>query len=388
MKYSYSIFVIIFMFLACATTDLKPVTEQGFAYKDDEKRLWIRSQEEQDILNNSSLLYKNRKVEEYLNAIASELYTQEVYKNIPFKILVIKDPHFNAFAFPNGVVYIHTGILARAENEAQIATLLAHEMTHCTHRHTVKNFRSIKNKAAVFATIQVTTAGIGGGVGDIISSLGSIGTLAAVTGYSRELESEADTIGLRLVVNAGYDPREAPKLFMHLKEELKEEKISESFFFGSHPRLEERIQNYEHLIDNEYSSNKGGTKNSEIFLENIQDVILENAFFDLKLGRFTFSQKGVEKYLQLNPNHPEAYFVLGEIFSQKGEKEDIEKSIDYYKKSIAVDSSYPEPYRELGLIYYKQGEKTLAKEFFQQYLSLSMDAPDRQYIEYYMKQID
>ena len=110
MKYSYSIFIIIFMFLACATTDLKPVTEQGFAYKDDEKRLWIRSQEEQDILNNSGLLYENRKVEEYLNAIASKLYTQEVYKNIPFKILVIKDPHFNAFAFPNGVVFIPTRI--------------------------------------------------------------------------------------------------------------------------------------------------------------------------------------------------------------------------------------------------------------------------------------
>ena len=106
------------------------------------------------------------------------------------------------------------------------------------------------------------------------------------------------------------------------------------------------------------------------------------------MGRFKFSQKGVVKYLQLNPNHPKAYFVLGEIFNQKGEKEDIEKSIDYYKRSIAVGSSYPEPYRELGLIYYKQGEKILAKEFFQQYLSLSIDAPDRQYIEHYMKQID
>ena len=388
MKCSYSIFAIIFIFMACATTNLKPVTEQGFAYKDDEKRMWIRSQEEQDILNNSGLLYKNRKVEEYLNAIASKLYTKEVYNNIPFKILVIKDPHFNAFAFPNGIVYIHTGILARAENEAQIATLLAHEMTHCTHRHAAKNFRSIKNKTAVFATIQVTTAGIGGGVGDIVGALGSLGTLAAVTGYSRELESEADTIGFRLVVNAGYDPREASKLFMHLKEELKEEKISESFFFGSHPRLQERIQNYEHIIDTEYSSNKGGIKNSEIFLENIQDVIIENAVLDLKLGRFKFSQKGVEKYLQLNPNNPKAYFVLGEIFNQKGKKGDIEKSIDYYKKSIAVDSSYPEPYRELGLIYYKQGEKIFAKEFLQQYLSLSMDAPDRQYIEYYMKQIE
>lgn len=388
MRYSYSIFVLIVIFTACATTNLKPVTDKNFVYNDDEKRLWIRSQEEQDVLNNSGLLYENRKVEEYLNAIASKLYTQEVLKNIPFKILILKDPHFNAFAFPNGVVYIHTGILARAENEAQIATLLAHEMTHCTHRHAAKNFRSIKNKTAVLATIQVTTAGIGGGVGNIVSALGSLGTLAAVTGYSRELESEADTVGLRLIVHAGYDPREAPKLFMHLKEELKEEKISESFFFGSHPRLQERIQNYEHLIDTEYSSNTGGIKNSEIFLENIQDLILENAVLDLKLGRFKFSQKGIEKYIKLNPNHPKAYFVLGEILNQKREKGDIEKSIDYYKKSIAVDSTYPEPYRELGLIYFKQGEKILAKEFFQQYLSLSIDAPDRQYIEYYLKQID
>lgn len=388
MRCSYSIFVIIFIFSACATTNLKPVTEKGFAYKDDEKRMWIRSQEEQDVLNNSGLLYENRKIEEYLNAIASKLYTQEVYEHIPFKIIVLKDPHFNAFAFPNGVVYVHTGILSRAENEAQIATLLAHEMTHCTHRHAAKNLRSIKNKTAVFATIQVTTAGIGGGIGDIVSVLGSLGTLAAVTGYSRELESEADTVGLRLIVNAGYDPREAPKLFMHLKEEIKEEKISESFFFGSHPRLQERVQNYERIIDTEYPSNKGGIKNSEIFLENIQDVILENAVLDLKLGRFKFSQKGVEKYLQLNPNQPKAYFVLGEIFNREGEKGDIEKSIDYYKKSIAVDPSYPEPYRELGLIYYKQREKILAKEFLQQYLSLSLNAPDRQYIEYYMKQIE
>ena len=387
MKYAHSIFVVVFIFMACASTNLQPVTEKGFEYEDDEKRMWLRSQEEQDVLNNSGLLYENRKVEEYLNAIASKLFAKEVYDQIPFKVLVIKDPHFNAFAFPNGVVYVHTGILARAENEAQIATLLAHEMTHCTHRHTAKNMRSVKNKTAVFAAIQVTTAGLGN-VGNIISTLGSLGTLAAVTGYSRELESEADTVGLQLLVNAGYDPKEAPKLFMHLKEEIEEEKISESFFFGSHPRLEERVQNYEHIIETEYNFNKGGTKNSELFLETIQDVLIDNATLDLKLGRFGFAQKGAEKYLQLKPNHPKAYFVLGEIFNREGEKGDVEKAIDYYKKSIAADSSYPEPYRELGLIYYKRGEKLPARAFFQQYLSLSSNAPDRPYIEYYLKQIE
>ncbi len=388
MKYSHSIFVFIFIFVGCAATNLKPVTEKDFVYKDDEKRLWIRSQEEQDVLNNSGFLYEDKKVEEYLNSIAAKLHPSEVYEHIPFKIFLLKDPHFNAFAYPNGVIYVHTGILARAENEAQIAALLAHEMTHCTHRHAVKNFRSVKNKTAVFAAIQVTTAGLGGGVGDIARALGSLGTLAAVTGYSRELESKADTVGFRLIVNAGYDPHEAPKLFIHLKEEIKEEKKSESFFFGSHPRLQERIQNYQRIIDTEHLSNKGGIKNSDIFLENIQDVILDNAILDLKLGRFKFSQKGVEKYLQLNSNQPKAYFVLGEIFNRDGEKGDIEKSIDYYKKSIAVDPAYPEPYRELGIVYYKQGEKVLAREFFQQYLSLSLQAPDRQYIESYLKQIE
>lgn len=386
MKYSYSIFVLLFIFVACAPTDLKPVTEKDFVFEGDEKRLWIRSLEEQNVLNNSGYLYEDRKVEEYLNSIAAKLYSQDVYKHIPFKILVLKDPHFNAFAFPNGVIYVHTGILARAENEAQIATLLAHEMTHCTHRHTVKNFRSIKNKTAVFATIQVTTAGLGG-VGDLTGLLGSLGTLAAVTGYSRELETEADTEGLRLIVNAGYDPHEAPKLFMHLEEEIKEEKISESFFFGSHPRLQERVQNYERIIDTEFS-NKSGIKNPETFLENIRDVIIDNAVLDLKLGRFKFSQKGVEKYLQLNPDQSKAYFVLGEIFNREGEKGDIKKSIEYYNKSIAVDPSYPEPFKELGLIYYKQGDKPLARKFLQQYLSLSLNAPDRKYIEYYMKQIE
>ena len=54
------------------------------------------------------------------------------------KIVVIKDPYLNAFAFPNGVIYIHTGMLARMDNEAQLAALLAHEMSHCIHRHTLR----------------------------------------------------------------------------------------------------------------------------------------------------------------------------------------------------------------------------------------------------------
>jgi predicted Zn-dependent protease len=385
MRYLTLIFLLVFILSGCATTTLPPVTSKGFTLEEDEERLWRRSEEEQRVLDNSGLLYKDKELESYLNEVARRLQPPEVFERIPFRIKVLKNPYLNAFAFPNGVIYLHTGILARMENEAQLATLLAHEMTHATHRHAVKGFRDIKNKSAFLATIQVTLGGLGGGVGDIVTLLGAVGTLAAVTGYSRELETEADIEGLRLMVNAGYDPKEAPKLFIHLKKELEEEDIKEPFFFGTHPRLRERIRNYENLLKTKYEGHSGGIKNSRLFMEKIQRLILDNARLDLKAGRFKTAQRGIERYLKLRPDDPDAYYLLGEVFRQRGKEGDIEKAKEYYEKAINIDSSYPEPHKGIGLIFYKKGKKDNAKKHLELYLSLSPEAPDRAYIEEYIK---
>ena len=227
----------------------RSVSSEDFTrFEDDEKRLWVRSKEEQEVLDESGFIYEDAELEAYLNDVAKKIEPPDVYEAIPFQVKVIKNPHLNAFAYPNGVIYIHTGILARMENEAQLATLLAHEMTHSTHRHAVSGFRDLKNKAAVFATLQVATAGFGG-YADLANLLGYLGTMASITGYSRELESEADSVGFSLMTNAGYDPEESPKLFVHIKKELEEEKIREPFFFGTHPRIRERIESYEKLLN-------------------------------------------------------------------------------------------------------------------------------------------
>lgn len=377
MKYMIFVLLLFFIFAGCATTSLPPIT-QDFKFEEDEKRLWLRSEEEQKVLNKSGLLYRDEELEEYLNKVAKKLQPPEVFAHIPFKIMVIKNHLLNAFTFPNGIIYVHTGILAKMGNEAQLATLLSHEMTHSTNRHLVREFRDIKNKTAFLATITVTTGGLGG--------LAALGTLAAVTGYSRELETEADMEGLKLIVRVGYDADEAQKLFVHLKEEVEEEKIKEPFFFGTHPRLQERIENYETFLKTQYHGQKGGIKNQEIFLEKINKVILENAHLDLKAGRFKIAQKGTEKYLALKPNDAKAYYLLGEIFRQRGEVGDIEKAKEHYQKSISIDPFYPEPHKGIGLIYYKQGEKLLAKKSLELYLSLSRNASDRSYIEEYIKQ--
>ncbi len=386
MRYAVLSIMLCFVFVSCATTELKPVTTKGFLFEDDELRLWLRSEEEQKVINESGLIYKDEELEAYLNEIVQKLQPLEVFEHIPFKINIIRNPYLNAFSFPNGPIYVHTGMLARMNNEAQLATLLAHEMTHCTHRHVIKEFRDLKNKTAFLATFQVALSGLGA-YGDIATLLGAVGTMAAVTGYSRELEEEADVEGLKSMVKAGYDPEESPKLFEYLKEELEEDKKrKEPFIFGSHPRLQERIESYQNLLKTKYRGQKGGSKNSDIFLKKIHMVILDNARLDLKTGRFKIAQKGIEKYLAIKPDDAKAYCILGEVFRQRGEEGDTEKAKENYKKAISIDSTYSYPYKGIGLIHYKQGEIFLAKESLEQYLSLLPQAFDRAYIEGYIKQ--
>lgn len=370
----------------CATTAVEPIAgHQPLALHDDERRIWLRSEEEEKVLLKSGLIYEDAALQAYVNSVAQRLQPPEVMEQVPFKILLLKNCYLNAFAYPNGLVFVHTGIVARMENEAQLSALLAHEMIHTTHRHALSSFRDIKNKTAALATINVFLMGFGG-IGSLASVLGTIGTLASVTGYSRQLETEADVEGLKLVVRAGYDPGEAKCIFTLLKKDLEEEKISEPFFFGSHPRLQERIDNYEVLLNGEYKDRRGGVKNDEIFITKTYQLVLDNAVLDLKAGRFNSAEKAAEKILKTNPDDRKAQYLLGETARQRGAQDDTAKAIRGFEKAISLDASYPDPYKGLGLVRLKMGQTREAKELFEAYLSLQKDAPDKAYIEAYIKQ--
>ncbi len=380
MKHPILILFMLGIVIGCETTNILPMTATGFKLEDDEKRLWLRSKEGEEKLDKSGLIYRDDELEAYINEIAEKILPPEVFKAVPFKILIIKAPFLNAFAMPNGVVYIHTGMLAKMENEAQLAAILGHEMTHFTHRHAIKEIRNAKNKSAFFTIMAIGLPIIG-------DALGAIGTVASVTGYSRELETEADREGFKLMINAGYDPQEAVKIFTHLKKEIEEEKIVEPFFFGTHPKIQERISNYDSFLMTEYKNKIGGIKNSEIFSKKTYRVILDNATLDLKIGRYKKAQKGIERYLFIKHDEAKAYYFLGEIYRQKAAQGDIEKAQEYYQKAISMDPLYPDPYKEIGMIYYKQGEKSIARKFLEKYLTLSPKAIDKVYIEELIKEL-
>ncbi len=388
--YSKKLLIAVFILLytaACPSTYLAPIGKDGsFVPEEDEKRLWNRSKEEQRRIARSGQLYEDAELNRYLNSVARKLLPENLKDDISVKVIIIKNPLLNAFAYPNGVIYVHTGILAKMENEDQLAALLGHEMTHVINRHGARNSRSVKNKSATFAGLQV--AAIPFGVyGDIVSILGNLGAMAAVTGYSRDLEREADILGYSMMVNAGYDPYEAPKLFEHLKRDIEEQDIKEPFFFGSHPRLEERINSYHQLLE-ERNAEQVDVKKTDHFEEILARLVLDNAELDLCMGRFTSAEVGIRRSLKKDPENAKAHYCLGELYRERnceGDKQAAEKA---YIKATACDPKYPDPHKQLGIFYYKMGMKNKAITELVKYLKLSPHALDRKYIEQYIKEIE
>lgn len=389
--------------LSCATTNLPTIGKEGKAFQleEDEQQIWQNAKQLERLIERSGILYKDEKLEAYLQEITTRLLPSNSQDSSFYpRIKVIQSPFLNAFALPNGAIYLHTGILARMENEAQLATLLGHEVTHFTHRHTVKEIRRAKNKETFFrllqAVVAVAGAAYGGGqfgaaLGQLTGHAGEIWTLASVMGYSRELETEADEEGFRAMVQAGYDPGEAVKLFQLLQEEMDEQKTKEPFFFGTHPRLQERIDNYRRFLSEQYLSQTKEVKliNSEEFLAQIGELLLDNSLLDLRIGRLKTAQAGIDKLLQRQPNCARAYYLLGEIHRRSGRDEfHVQRARTAYEEAIRFDPNYGDPHRELGLLYRAQDCHKEARVELERYLILCPKAVDANIIRGYLMEME
>src|SRR2546425_2300005 len=132
----------------CASRNVAPIGADGQAFKpeSDERALWAKAEKEEEALLKKAKVYDDPMLEEYLARIGDRLTPDEVRAagGPGFKFGVLRDPTLNAFALPNGHVYVHTGLLSRLDNESQLAMIVGHEMTHVTHRHALSFQRDVQ----------------------------------------------------------------------------------------------------------------------------------------------------------------------------------------------------------------------------------------------------
>ncbi len=332
----------------------------------DEIMLWQKSEQAQHAIESKGLIYPDLALENYLNKVAARLQAQSSPADLKIRVKVIKSAALNAFSYPNGMIFIHTGLLARMDNEAQLAAVLAHEMTHCIRRHALRAFRRYKDQPAFLRVAEHTRS--------------------KTNAYLNGLEAEADRVGLELMASAGYDPAEALALCDRLMAEIEHEGPESPLIFGSHFDARQRIENLQNILTSGYTNKGARIKNSELFLAKLNTLFLDNAELNIRQGRFQAARRSVDKYLQTHPDDSLAYFLLGEIYRRRGQADDNLNAIKFYNQAIFLDPTYAEPHKAIGLIHFKKGQWTLAKQFFESCLQLSPDSPDKAYIQAYLKQ--
>lgn len=392
-------FVLIFsMILAsCASTNFQNIEDEGsFSYQKDEKNLWKTVEEIQQKLLKSDAIYPDRKLHDYINVVLDKLIAgNEDRWGTDIVVYVLYDSDFNAGMYPNGFMVVHSGLLANIDSEAQLATVLGHELTHYLHRHGLKSQNQAINISAALNTLGVAAVGASYGlaysgydpsaVGAIRDSI-SLGLVGTFYGYSRSQETDADTYGFELLKDAGYDPKESKKAFenMYEAQELLDKKDRLPYFYHSHPRTKERIRNFEKYIKN-LSKNSSQMSSAEVgeeeYLVHIKGLLFDNLELDLRKNRIKLAKRQLDKYKENFSEDYKSLYLEAMVLLREDKKDE---AIDKLVKSKEMFSGYPPALKELGIQLYKKGDKDGAKENFKKYLALDPNAKDAEFIRGYI----
>ena len=183
----------------------------------------------------------NPELQAYIGTVGKKLTSSADAGEFPYSFKVVVDKSINAFALPGGPMYIHTGLLAAADNESQMAGVMAHEVSHVALRHGT-NQASKQQMLQLPAMLVGQTTGSGGLLGTL-SQLGiNLGANSVLLKFSRSAETEADLLGTRLMHNAGYNPAELANFFRKLEAEGGNQNKLVEMFMASHPNPGNRVQ--------------------------------------------------------------------------------------------------------------------------------------------------
>ena len=210
-------------------------------------------------------MLNNARVDNYLNNLGRTLSGHASGEQYPYQFKCVNDRAINAFALPGGFIYINRGVIEAAENEAQLAGVMAHEISHVALRHGT-------NQTSKAYVAQVPLAILGGVLGNndstgaMLAQLGAdFATNSLLLKYSRTAESQADEMGTQILYDSGYDPLAMAQFFEIIQAEDQSGRPVE--FFSNHPNPDNRVERINQEIDLLGGSSRGRRADSREFQE-------------------------------------------------------------------------------------------------------------------------
>jgi hypothetical protein len=247
-----------------------------------------------------------------------------VPEKVTYRFLVLRDPTVNAFALPNGTVYLTIGLLALLENEAQLAGVLGHETAHIYERHPYLENRSIRKKTVASEIIAAAAACVPGGYAAWLATAaaGNVSTVLlaeSVYGYSREMESQADRDGIAAMTAAGYNPHAMAATFELFDQDRTLEYEPHPTFYHDHPELKKRREEALAFAD-AHTPESARTGLKKDYVAAVAPAIVSSIDADLESRRPRAAVASAARLADAFPGLPEYQLLLGESYRALGAK--------------------------------------------------------------------
>ncbi len=355
----------------------------------DEKGLWQLYERVEQEIAGSNLLIQDKSLTSYLGGVVGRVGGPAAKD---MRIYLARIPEFNAFMAPTGFMVVFSGLLTRMRDEAQLSGVLAHEAGHFLRRHHIRGWRDTKRKADLF-TVFAMGAGVGGAAAGVYMGeavqLAQMGTILSLLAYSREMEAEADALGLKLIAEAGYDPVAMPGIWQQLIEETeasarmrRKRPRRYASLFQTHPTPQSRMVDLRASAQEVAGPNARGRDSYLRAIAPIRASLLDD---QVKLNDPGASLYIIGNLAKDGWNGLLRYYEA-EIWRLRGEKGDDQRAAAGYAAATAFPDAPPEAWRMHGYALIKAGQREQGKAALGRYLALAPSAKDAPMVRYALAQ--
>ena len=372
---------------------MNPLITSGYRPTEkDEQGLWQRYERVEHEIAGSNLLIQDRALAAYVGGL-TERVGGPAAKDL--RIYVAHIPEFNAFMAPTGFMVVFSGLLTRMRDEAQLAGVIAHEAGHFLRRHHIRGWRDLRRKSDALSVLALG-AGLGGAasgvyLGDAVQ-LAEMGAVLSLFAYSRELEAEADAMGLKLISEAGYDPAAMPETWQQLIEEveasarMRKKRPRRGYsLFATHPAPASRMADLRASAREVKAGAGADARGRERYLNAIAPYRARFLEDQVKLN-----DPGASLYIVQNLAKDGwnglLRFYEAEIWRLRGAKGDDARAAQGYAAAVTYKDAPPEAWRNHGYALLKAGRPAEAKAALSRYLALAPTAGDAPMVRFSLAQ--
>lgn len=298
-------------------------TEEKFAFGEVDQELLKQINLLDERFEKEGAVYHEPSLDAYLNRVGAAVVAEKKLEKVEWKFRALRDPVPNAFALPNGSIYINTGLLALLDDENQLAAVLAHEVIHVSHRHTYLQNRSIRKKVLTVNILNTIAnwnplVGSAGLAVSLIANISPLLLALSMLGYSKDQEKEADLEGLKTATAAGFAPEGMPNSFKAMQRDIEGEQLNS--FYSDHPKLQDRINYTSSSIApsaRKLSDDEAKTAKTD-YLALTEAVDRHDVELAINEGRFRSAVYVSQKLVNLHPDSSENVFYLAESYRTLG----------------------------------------------------------------------